>query len=439
MLPIYEKCKRIKEIIIIDNDISKRPKLIGFKKIIYLPQEQNIFVNPAWNLGASLAKHEIILANDDVIIDDLEGLLDIFDKSEYTMIGADILKRGCQKGETACLRFPANSFGCFLRIKNYLYIPEQMKIWRGDWFLYDHSRVSWVAGYIETPMATTVNDASCNFMPQCHKDKREYDKLKSKELNIIIRTSNRPNYFRNCIASVKRYAPNAQIHVTVDNENDLAYVKHFAPDCSYYLINRDTIQNFANKQVIERKPFIYNLYLNVVKPFLKGSCMILDDDCQLMASPKLTKKGQIILSKVDIRKRIVPVKFKQEPKFTDIDMGGIMFHSEDMVDFRPQRGGDFDFIKEMYDKCTTVWNDEVIVQMQTGLNHGKRNDLKTDPVKINIKQNRITLNAYKANKNENISFPMTIDWQFEDSIMTEYYEDKKQYVKDCDKLIAFYK
>lgn len=53
MLSALEASEHVKEIVLIDNDPSARKsvKLEHFKKLIHLPQEENIFVNPAWNLG----------------------------------------------------------------------------------------------------------------------------------------------------------------------------------------------------------------------------------------------------------------------------------------------------------------------------------------------------------------------------------------------------
>ena len=120
MLPIYEKTKRIKEVIIIDNDTDKTPDFRPYKKVLHVPQSQNIFVNPAWNLGVALANHEIILANDDIRILDIEGLLNIYEKSGYDLIGLDLLHEG--KGIEPMPRFPANCFGSLMYVKNLKYL-----------------------------------------------------------------------------------------------------------------------------------------------------------------------------------------------------------------------------------------------------------------------------------------------------------------------------
>ena len=59
----------IDEIIIIDNNPQSRPLLPTNEKLIVLTRNINIYVNPAWNWGVSVAKNEnIILINDDIFI-----------------------------------------------------------------------------------------------------------------------------------------------------------------------------------------------------------------------------------------------------------------------------------------------------------------------------------------------------------------------------------
>jgi len=377
MLVKYEKCPYIKNIYVVDNDTSESPMFTGFKKLVYLPQEENIFVNPAWNLIASYANpnEHLIIANDDIYIKDLDQMLRQLYESPFELTGARIFSQ--EKKIEGLKKFPAQSWGSFLCFKpnKYLYIPEQLRVYMGDKYFFDKLSCGWIGGYIQTPRSATVSALGVKSF--LRKEGAHYDRLtKTYPLNVIIRTSNRPRYFYNAIRSVLKYFPEAKIHVTVDQEKDLRYVQKIAPNCNFYQINTDTIKNFAKHHKIERRAFPYNLYLNVVRPFLDGWCLILDDDCQLVSRPIIPKnKREIVISKVDIRSRVVPEEWQQEPKFGDIDMGGILFHSSQMVDFTPQRGGDYKFIHEMFKKSKTIWNDNVLVQMQTGLNQGNRKDL----------------------------------------------------------------
>ena len=60
------------EVIIINNEVESTPDLESLKhsKIVMLNQEGNILVNPAWNLGAQIAKHnKLCFCNDDIVFD----------------------------------------------------------------------------------------------------------------------------------------------------------------------------------------------------------------------------------------------------------------------------------------------------------------------------------------------------------------------------------
>ncbi len=60
------------EIILINNNVSRTPvhDVLSHSKVKIYNQEENIYVNPAWNLGVSLAQNEkICILSDDVLVD----------------------------------------------------------------------------------------------------------------------------------------------------------------------------------------------------------------------------------------------------------------------------------------------------------------------------------------------------------------------------------
>lgn len=71
MLPILSAHELVGEIIIIDNSPDNVDKeILSLEKIKYLPQKENIFVNPAWNLGVEVSSYDrICLYSDDVLFD----------------------------------------------------------------------------------------------------------------------------------------------------------------------------------------------------------------------------------------------------------------------------------------------------------------------------------------------------------------------------------
>lgn len=94
----------VSEIIIIDNNTAARPQseILSRTKIRLIPQAENIFVNPAWNLGIYYAKNEkICVLNDDVLFD-----LRLFKKMFALMEEEDFGVAGAHPGETKFFQTP---------------------------------------------------------------------------------------------------------------------------------------------------------------------------------------------------------------------------------------------------------------------------------------------------------------------------------------------
>lgn len=394
MLKIYEKSSYVKEIIIIDNDPLKKIDLSEFSKIRYYTKGKNIYVNPSWNWGYSLSNYELILANDDILIENLDDVLGLISKSDCDIIGVDVSKNTKNLKIDYIDKFPEKSYGCFMYIKKYTYIPDQLKIWYGDKILFENSKKRGLLKnpHIITDKSVTIDSNIPLFRENVgKKDIIEYELLKMSEekLNIILRTSNRPQYFYRCIESIKKNAPNAKVHITIDTIYDLEYVKKYADglDYSYYLVDKEIISDICKKIPIERKSFIFNYYINVVKPFLNGWCVLLDDDDELLINLSFEKdKNKIYLFKVDVTTKIVPSpqNFGKSPVLNDISGLGIIFHHTQMVDWVPQRGGDYSFISEMYNKYPTEWVDKIISKVQLTPHFGKTGDLKDKPISVNL-------------------------------------------------------
>ena len=165
MLPILENHHLIGEILIIDNDTSKtNPDIHKYSKVIHLPQKENIYVNPAWNLGCKLAKNEkLCFLNDDVIfntdcldflyekINPLNGVLgfsemsycgfapDTFEMVKATGLGSEVYLEKTDiymNHETSGM--PHTYYGCcwFIHKSRYFPIPSEFKIYYGDLFIY---------------------------------------------------------------------------------------------------------------------------------------------------------------------------------------------------------------------------------------------------------------------------------------------------------------
>lgn len=150
----------VDEIIIIDNNRKKCPDLSDLSKVLYLPQDENIYVNPAWNLGVSISKNDhVCLINDDINMDTNRFFEACF-KYGKPAIGMHSSCWGYEKSPISLLKGHSlgRGWGCciFLEKKYWVDIPEQMKIWRGDvWIIKKYPSVHSMIIKAGTEMETT--------------------------------------------------------------------------------------------------------------------------------------------------------------------------------------------------------------------------------------------------------------------------------------------
>ena len=153
----------IEEVILINNNVKKTPEhdVLSHQKVHVYNQEENIFVNPAWNLGVSLAKNDkICILTDDILVD-LRAFLaaDRFIRKEIGLLSIgihfDLFKaQNAQYDDvkyknlivSGDLKIKAsednpNNAGrgslFFLHKENWIDIPNDLKIYWGDTWQYD--------------------------------------------------------------------------------------------------------------------------------------------------------------------------------------------------------------------------------------------------------------------------------------------------------------
>lgn len=146
----------VREIIIINNDRDKTPNdpILQHKKIgLYWFNEGNIGVNPAWNFGVRNSNEDLIcLMNDDIIFDTkiFSRLFDKLDESSgvYGLCPGDPIHNQppVTNGLIDLIQTPvpyhySTHFGfgqlMFLHKSNWTPIPDGLKIYWGDNFVYD--------------------------------------------------------------------------------------------------------------------------------------------------------------------------------------------------------------------------------------------------------------------------------------------------------------
>jgi len=144
-----EKCESVDQIILIDNTGIK--KNISNKKLTYVLEKENTYVNPAWNKGISLSRNDkICVLNDDVWFDwkkfkEIEPMI----SPEIGLIGMSPNNYNTPFDENlSFVKIIADwktskghrpiGYGCcfFIHKKNWKPIPNKIKVWAGDDYLF---------------------------------------------------------------------------------------------------------------------------------------------------------------------------------------------------------------------------------------------------------------------------------------------------------------
>ena len=186
------KCQYVDEIILIDNAGKFFEYYEALDKVKLVQVEENIYVNPAWNLGIKIAKNDLIaLVNDDINFD--TNIFGVIDENVLNRFGIVGMGEGNYKEEIDETKGPyldvwqpgVNDWGwgCMILLnkKNWIDIPEDIKIWYGDNIIKDvnPSPKACLRNFkVETEMSTTS-------------DEKEWDDVKKKDYENFI------NYLRN--------------------------------------------------------------------------------------------------------------------------------------------------------------------------------------------------------------------------------------------------
>jgi glycosyltransferase involved in cell wall biosynthesis len=200
-------------------------------------------------------------------------------------------------------------------------------------------------------------------------------------INILVRTSGRPNYFKDCIKSIySQTYKNWNLIIGVDNKNTLLYTQSS--------LGRDVTYNYS-KLIIPSAPdsneyglkFPYNLYLNDLQNEVKdGYVIYLDDDDRLQDKHSLLKLTNVIKTdddfviwRVKFPNRLVPSdkNFGVPPVMKDISGIGFSFHIKNKEIWEPYKRGDYRVAKKLYDKIPNkIFLNEIITTLQREIEDG---------------------------------------------------------------------
>jgi hypothetical protein len=170
ILQDLDRCEYIDEILIFDNNPTQTPTLPPSKthKTTFLRDAllRNIFVNPAWNVLVEKAKNErICLLNDDLLID-----VKVFHRVNEFMdanpncgvigfaAGDHEALTGQKKTTSGTIEIIPHttqhmwSFGemMFIRKSTWVHIPDEMKLFCGDNFIYETHKLAGRTNYLIT-------------------------------------------------------------------------------------------------------------------------------------------------------------------------------------------------------------------------------------------------------------------------------------------------
>lgn len=192
LLEKYQNCEWVSEIILINNAPHLTPEgFVEHSKLIH-HRVENIYVNPAWNLGVSMSSNEnILISNDDVSFDVDGAFKYVSELEDWQVLG--VHKQSYNSNPPAWKvgngHFLGWGWGCllFVRKSEWIDIPEDIKVWFGDnWLSMKMSSVGSITfrGGIETKMSTSAG--SEDIKPVIQKDIENWERVKNSDMKAVI-------------------------------------------------------------------------------------------------------------------------------------------------------------------------------------------------------------------------------------------------------------
>ncbi len=205
-------------------------------------------------------------------------------------------------------------------------------------------------------------------------------------LNILIRTSNRPNYFARLLDNLEgQFYKNIKLIISADTPESADY----AWQLSHKRFNT-TIHTSIRLERSENQTFPWNLYLNDLMSLVSdGWILFMDDDdgyahqmaLKLIADNIPDPESMLVWQMRFPDGRLVPspkhiglLPFSRK----QIGMPCFAFHSKHKTKFRfdGMRAGDFRFAMQMLQHLKVDWLELPLVQLDNYGNAGKNVDLK---------------------------------------------------------------
>lgn len=218
------------EIIIIDNNwLSQEKANTDYSKVIILSMPENIYVNQAWNIGVSIAKYDNICISNDDLSWDVNCLSFILDNIDNKAIGMSTANYNNELPKQDFTLTKINErvwgWGCciFLNKKNWINIPDDLKIACGDDWIVMHNNAYSIEGLnieFENVSRTAIRSEFFDIQKQDienFKSKYKYE-ITPSENNIFFYwdgdiSEKRFDILKNCIYSTHLFNPNRKIYL----------------------------------------------------------------------------------------------------------------------------------------------------------------------------------------------------------------------------------
>ena len=202
-------------------------------------------------------------------------------------------------------------------------------------------------------------------------------------LNIIVRT-NRPNYLRNCIKSIKEQSyQNINLVLVCDNMESVKYTREY--DARMIKVTNDYKQGPKPINPEYGIYFPYNRYLSEVQKLVKGYILMLDDDDKLINRKSVScimsnvKKNELTVWKVDMKGfGIIPKhSFNKSIELYDITGIGMCYHSSQihLTDWSEWKRADYRTAKKLSQNLKVNWIDLILTGIQDKPGMGKKQDI----------------------------------------------------------------
>jgi hypothetical protein len=199
--------------------------------------------------------------------------------------------------------------------------------------------------------------------------------------NILIRTSGRPNYFKDCLESIyKQKYKNWNLIIGIDDKESEKYTQSAKGRTIFY--DYSSVKNEKKTKSEEYGIFFkYNLYLNdLQKQVTKGYIIYLDDDDALNdenslydLSNEIQNEDQFIMWRVKFPNRLVPSNenFGKNPVMKDVSGIGFAFHNKYKIDWEPYKRGDYRIAKKLHEVIPKkTYLNKVITKLQREIEDG---------------------------------------------------------------------